>query len=420
MTKGKKRLFVTIVSVFLCACMLFAGGSKEDDGRQKITFLTLDAVNFRGQLEQFIEEFNAANPEYYVEATFAPDVEQLFVAGLQTGKSFDISFVISNAVTPYLESGKLGEVPDWFLEKHRDEFYDYSFDALVSSDGAVHGIPYNYFPSWGQIMINVDLWEEAGVDPTQAKTWDEFMELCKKVTKYDQSGRMIQAGFSAQRDEEVYFINRVLQLGGVPYNSDGSAAFDNEVGMKALQNYVDIFNTYGVDDMELGETIDSFRRGAVASMNGMPWFGAILDNDLPDLNYAFIDCPEMDELPNTWGLFQVWSHIVSKEAEDKEGVWAFLEYLIAPENTVRWSKFCGELSAVKSTQENPEIINDRLLAPFVEAMDLGVAGDVTLYTSEDVRDAIKDMLRSVVDGLVTPEEGLKAGAEEITRLNSVH
>ena len=53
-------------------------------------------------------------------------------------------------------------------------------------------------------------------------------------------------------------------------------------------------------------------------------------------------------------------------------------------------------------------------------MDLGVAGDVTLYTSEDVRDAIKDMLRSVVDGLVTPEEGLKAGAEEITRLNSVH
>ena len=185
MTKGKKRLFVTIASIFLCACMLFAGGSKEDDGRQKITFLTLDAVNFRGQLEEFIEEFNAANPEYYVEATFAPDVEQLFVAGIQTGKAFDITFIYSNAVTPYLESGKLGEVPDWFMEKHRDEFYDYSFDSLISSDGSVLGVPYNYFPSWGQIMINVDLWEEAGVDPTQAKTWDEFMELCKKVTKYD-------------------------------------------------------------------------------------------------------------------------------------------------------------------------------------------------------------------------------------------
>jgi|GEM_PF-2993520 len=420
----KKLLaIVLIVTMTLISMNLFATGSSESQsssGKEQITFITLDAVNFRGQLEEYVAEFNASNEKYEVVATFAPEIDQVFLAGLQSGKAADITFIYSNAVTPYLESGKLGVIPDAVLSDIKNSMFDYSFDPVTNKSGQIVGIPYNYFPSWGKIMINEDLWAEAGVNPEDAKTWDDFMQLCKKVTKFDSNGKMIQAGFSAQRDEEVYFINRVLQLGGNPYNEDGSANFNNEIGKKALQSYTEIFLKYGVDDMEFGETIDSFKRGTVAAMNGMPWFASILDKDTPDLNYRFIDCPSFEGAENKWGLFQVWCHVVNPKSVEKEGVWEFLKFICSKDNAVKWSKFSGELSSVKAAVESEEIQNDVILSPFTGDMKYGVAGIIPLYTSEDVRDAIKDMLHSVTFGYATPEEALNAGATEVTRLNNNH
>jgi multiple sugar transport system substrate-binding protein len=411
-----RRILVIQAILLAAGGLVFAGGTKESSGgKERITFLTTDAVNFRGQLEDFIKEFNENNPQYEVIPNFSPDLGSLFVTGMQSDKAYDITFIWSNAIVSYLGSNKLAAIPESFLQKHRESMFDYSFATLSDKTG-VYGVPYNFFPTWGQIMINDDLWSAAGVDPRTAKTWDEFMQLCQKVTKFDSSGKMIQAGFSYQRDEDLFFINRILQLGGIPFNPDGSAAFDNSIGKQALQYYLDIYNKWKVDDLQFGETIDSFKRGTVAAMNGMPWFAAILDKDTPNLKYSFIPAPPINDRPGYWGLFQVWAHAVSKKAENKQGVWAFLDYIVQPAQMTRWALFSGELPAVKAAANDPRVRADKILAPFVGDMQYGISKDIALWASQDVMDAIVDMMRSTALRQVTIDAGLTKGADEVTRL----
>jgi multiple sugar transport system substrate-binding protein len=406
-------LFMTVLAVGV----LFIGcSSKKSGGKETITFLTMDAVNFRGRLEEFIREFNAANPQYEVVPTFSADIGQSFTTTMQSGKPSDITFIYSNAVVTYVGTNKVAQVPADFLSKHRRRMFDYVFEPVLF-EGGVYGVPYNFFPSWGQIMYVDDHWKEAGVDPKSAKNWDEFMQLCQKVVKRDNAGKMIQAGFSAQRDEETYFINRMLQLGGIPFNSDGSAAFDNEIGRQALQNFVDVFKKYRVDEVEFGETIDSFRRGSVASTNGMPWFAAMLVKDTPDLHFSFMDTPRINENPNYWAFFQTWAHIVSKPAGEKAGVWAFLDYLLETDNMARWAEFAGEMPPVIEALEDPRVKDDPILSHFVDLMPYGVSKDIPQWLREEVLIAIRNMCQSVALGQVSLEEGLRQGAAEVTRLN---
>jgi multiple sugar transport system substrate-binding protein len=415
-----KRIFFIQMILLLSGGMLFAGGDKEKSGgKERITFLTTDAVNFRGQLEEFIKEFNAKNPQYEVVPNFSPDLGSLFVTGIQSNKAHDITFIWSSAIVSNLGSNKLAAIPETFLGKHGERIFDYAFDSLSDTTG-VYGVPYNFFPSWGQIMINNDLWDAAGVDPTTAKTWDEFMQLCQKVTKFDSSGKMVQAGFSFQRDEDIYFINRILQLGGAPFNPDGSASFNNSIGKKALQYYLDFYNKWKVDDLQFGETIDSFKRGTVAAMNGMPWFAAILDKDTPHLKYRFIPAPPINDKPGYWGLFQVWAHAISKKAENKQGVWEFLDYILQHEQMTRWALFSGELPSVKSAVNDPRVQADKILSPFVMDMQYGISKDIARWAGDDVMDAMVNMMHSIVINQISIDDGLAQGAAEVTRLNKRH
>ncbi|MDL2229848.1 extracellular solute-binding protein [Treponema sp. OttesenSCG-928-L16] len=416
-TKLFKRIIAVLLILSAGIISLYAGGEGEQAGtKEKITFLTTDAVNFRGQLEEFIREFNASSSKYEVVGTFSGVVDDLFVTGLQSNKPHDITFVSIEGATPYMGTNRIGTLPESFIQKIKPTLYEYVM-TTVTVDGKVYGVPYNFYPDWGQIMINDTLWAEAGVDPRSAKNWDEFMALCQKVTKFDSAGKMIQSGFSAERNSHSYFMDRIVQLGGIVFNDDGSAAFNNAIGKQAVQNYVDIYLKWKNDDPLFGGSIDSFKRGSVAAMRGMPWFASILDKDTPNLKYSFIPVPQFQNTEPLWPLASMWAHIISKQAEKKDGVWEFLEFLLEPERMVRWALYSGELPAVESAANDARIKQDKILAHFVDAMQYGVGTNVTYWASRDIRNVMASMLQSVIHGQSTIDDALAKAAAEVTRLN---
>ena len=67
----------------------------------------------------------------------------------------------------------------------------------------------DYGLSTGMYYYNKDLWAEAGLtDDDIPKTWDEFIEVAQKLTKFDENGNMVQAGYNYNN----YFNSTVIGL----------------------------------------------------------------------------------------------------------------------------------------------------------------------------------------------------------------
>lgn len=409
----KRKLVVILSMIVFTGLLIIISGSTF--AKQTVTFLSLDVVNFRPMLEEFIAEFEAANPDVDIEDTFSPQLYQQVMTGLESGTEPDIVFIWSNAMIPYVHRGRLGEIPQEFEMKLRDTLYDYTLLPVTHGE-KLYGVPYNFFPWFSMIMYNVDLWNEAGVDPTVAKEWGQFMQLAQKVTKYDASGHMIQAGFSAERDRQEYFHSWLLQLGGKPFNEDGSAAFNNELGRKVAQLYVDIYLKWKVDHVEFGETVTQFKKGLVASTIIGPWFGSIVSKDTPHIKFDYFKQPKVSEGPLYWALPQVWAHYISEKSMNKEAVWRFLDFLLQPEISARWSAFSGELSSVVEANKLSDVQDVHYLAPWIEIANLGVAEGIVEWSSEDMNEAIRDMLLKAVYGQATVDQAVSEAAQEVNRI----
>lgn len=410
---------IAILMFVMVAGLALAGGESEGNGEQQtISFLTLDAVNFRGALEEFIEEFEAAYPNVTVEADFSGSLGSQVRAGFESGTEPDIVFMWSGGLINYVEDQRVAPFPADVEARMRDAIYDYAL-LPAENEGRLYALPYNYYPSFGQVLYNTALTNAAGVDPSDASTWDELMEMAQDLTVRDDSGRIVQAGFSAERDPDAYFMSWVLQAGGKIFNEDGTAAFNNEIGREALQRYVDIYERWEVDSPEFGLTTDEFKKGTVAMTNGMPWYASIVQKDTPDIQFDFADTPTIDGAEPYWPFFEVWMHVVSPNAAEKEAVWDFLEFIAEPERAARFSGFSGEISAVKDAVDEPQLAENEILAPFLPLMPYGVAEGVVTWLSGDVVEVLREtMPQSVIFGQATVDEAIEAAAAEINRINS--
>jgi multiple sugar transport system substrate-binding protein len=294
--------------------------------------------------------------------------------------------------------------------------------AAVTRGSDVYAVPYNFYPSSGVVMYNEKIWADAGIDPSTAKTWDEFMGLAQTVTKRDANGKITLAGYSGQRDSYALYLAWLMQLGGKAFNDDGTAAFNSEAGKAALQQYADIYQKWKTDDFEFGDTITSFNQGLVGATMVGPWYESILAKDHPDIKLGHLVQPPIAGAkpgePNLWPVIEVWSHLVSAEGAKKAGTWRFLEFLLRPDIAARWSQFSGEMTTVTEALGRPEVTETPYLAPYAGALAYGVSENVTEYLSTEVTDALSTMLESVARGQASVDDALATAEAEVNRLTA--
>ncbi len=394
-------------------------GAAWAEAKQTVTFMALDVTNFRGALEDFIAEFEKENPDVDIVANFTPQLGTQFLSMFQANNLDDITFISSARIVPLLSSGKLAPLPDDLAARLHDTLWPSALGA-VTRDGKLYAVPYNFYPNSGIVMYNEKLWADAGVDPADAKTWDEFMALAQKVTTRDASGHMTQSGFSGQQEQFTIYLAWLLQLGGKPFNEDGTAAFNSEAGRTALQLYADIYQKWKVDDYEFGKTVDEFNQERAASTMIGPWYESILAKDHPNIKIGHVTQPPLPGVdpsqPLYWALIETWAHLVSPEGAKKEATWRFIDFLLRPDIAARWSQFSGEMTTVKAAADLPEVKDTVYIAPYVPALEYGVEENVTEYLSSDVVDALTTMLESVARGQATVQDALDTAERDVNRL----
>ncbi|RIK36594.1 MAG: hypothetical protein DCC55_26860 [Chloroflexi bacterium] len=126
-----------------------------------------------------------------------------------------------------------------------DEFYPSQVEAF-QYEGRQYGIPYDF--ASGGFYLNLDLFEEAGVEPpTEETTWDEFLEIAQALTK-EEGGRPVQwgvGGLPTTWSGGAYFI--VKTFGGDYWNEEITASrFNDEATIAAFQFLADLMWQHGV------------------------------------------------------------------------------------------------------------------------------------------------------------------------------
>jgi multiple sugar transport system substrate-binding protein len=165
------------------------------------------------------------------------------VAALEAGNPPDVTRAGSALVALYRAQGHLLEVTD--IVEHMQQvpggLFPVSLQAAMYKEKA-YGVPQSVSP-W-PLVTRLDILEAAKVEPP--KTWDEFIEVCKKLQKPPKlTGYGMCLGLQNDTDNNV--INMIWCYGGKLMEADDKTVALNSPGtIQAVKLIADMYNKHKI------------------------------------------------------------------------------------------------------------------------------------------------------------------------------
>ena len=124
-----------------------------------------------------------------------------------------------------------------------DDFFPSILDRFTVS-GEVYAIPRDVAP-FACVFYNKDLFDQAKLPyPNDNWTWEEMLDVAKKLTKRDPSGRITQYGFYGWAWQNFVYGNAGSLVDDVKIPTQ--ATIDDAKTIEGLQFYADLINKYEV------------------------------------------------------------------------------------------------------------------------------------------------------------------------------
>ena len=270
----KRKLTLVLVAVFALSLLIGAVPSAAQDSVEITVWFTGD--------DQQAEALSIAADAWEAETGNMVNVEAVgwgdaYARALTATTSGEGADILMGGMSWGISLGELGGMVN-LAEKYPDDIAEIAeisspafYDAIVSRDGSVYGIPYN-------LDVYVMYYRNDLIDPPPA-TWDELRDTVVALQDDGAQGLAIVWGNS-----EVWsFTNTLYQAGGQWYADDCSAAAVNsDEGLDALEFYVEMYD-------DLGAPAESTDVGTGLSTGDYPivfdgeWTASGIDASYPDL-----------------------------------------------------------------------------------------------------------------------------------------
>ena len=213
--------------------------SRSSGEKAKLKFMYWGSAFEKEAMEKMIKTFNESNPDIEVKGEHVPgDYNAKINTLMATGELPDVAYLGEGLALKWAADGKvldMTEYMDMYPElgnRLKQSYYYYAPGKTIGTNTAAEIITLYY---------NKDLFEEAGLDlpPTNgadAWTWEQFVDVAKKLTK-DSSGRTPnEAGFDSKNIVQ-YGVSFPTWMGGwYPFLLSNGADITNEDGTKYALN----------------------------------------------------------------------------------------------------------------------------------------------------------------------------------------
>ena len=379
---------------------------------------------------EVIEQFEALHPNVTIEAEYGGNdgYHDKLATQLASGTAADIVQVDPETFPQYVSTG------DYFVN-----YMDYSnmdlstFDENYISleingryDGKQLGLPTGI--SGAGILVNQDLADEIGIDFTQAYTWDDLLEMGRKVREYDDSMYLLCAN-------KEYIVNLIVFNYGKQLC--GSTLFDKETGelniteeqMAELMQYVKKLYDEGVvapasyQAAYGGDNLQSDANWIAGKYVSALTYISTIDvmvaaND--SANYSMSQLPMLSGCTEKgWASNTPQVMAVTKTCEHPELAVEFMNYFFNNETALAT---LGATRSVPPTENARKICseNGKLSEVTMEGANIAAAAGGTpndkISSSEEAKTILFDAVETVGYGATTPEE---AASEIIDSLSSL-
>lgn len=199
-------------------------------------------------VQKGLKKFMELNPDIKVEYTPVPGEYHPKILTMMAGNSApDVFFLGSRSYRDFQERGVLLDLTEYFEAEYDREDFIPSNRKKMDINGHIYGVsscivvPLLYY--------NKDLFDEAGLpyppsDPSKAWTWDEFVEVAKKMT-ITKDGKVTQ--FGAHGYEYIFILSAMLFSNDAQlFTEDYTEAVINNPEVKeVLQSILDLREKHG-------------------------------------------------------------------------------------------------------------------------------------------------------------------------------
>ena len=364
--KRKQYIMAAVSGVLLVGLAVF--GICKIHYRQKIT---LEFGMFTGSnwdvaqangftiIDKAIAKFEHAHPGvtvHYYSGIRKDDYSEWFSRKLLAGEEPDIFMVLG---TDFNQFASMGVMKD--LETFIEEPEKYFTSAFVSGqyESVQYALPYETVPTL--MFVNKTLLTQEGIDmPEENWTWDDFYEICKKVTRDTDGDGMLDQFGSYNYD----WMDALCSNGGGVFNKKGTeAALTDSRVVEAVKYVRSINDLYGGEKL----TQEDFNGGRVAFMPlTFAEYRTYKTYPYKIRKYANFqwDCVTMPTGEQGGNISQVDSLLMGISANTKEEklAWEFLKLLTYDEesqmNIFYDSQGASVLKEVTESQQMEQVVQE--------------------------------------------------------------
>lgn len=230
-------------------------GAGESGGGETLTMFVYANEQEQAIVSEMAKKFGEAN-NCTVEVQYSTkDDYGTTLTGMMTAKDLpDVFYVGPETVSQYVDNGYILDMTP-VLESNglstdnmmQDILKAYRYDGTTTGEGGLYGLPYD--SSVFAYAYNKELFDEAGIpypDPNKPYTYEEFVDVCKQLTKdTDGDGEIDQWGMGAAN---AFMLYQYIWSNGASFLSDDykTVTIDTPEFIEACQKFVDLTLEYQV------------------------------------------------------------------------------------------------------------------------------------------------------------------------------
>ena len=336
----------TVVAVTATTMLSGCGNSnssKTEDGKANLTVFVYMQDHEKEVYTKMIDELKEAHKDTVANIDFQVTTQDEYattLTGMMTsGDLPDVFYVGPESVADYVKNGYLADLTPLLEENDistddmaQNVLDTYRYDGSSTGSGDLYALPKD--SSTFAYAYNKDLFDEAGLDypdPENPYTYDEFVEVCQKLTKdTDGDGEIDQwgAGFA-----DTFMLYPFIWSNGASFLSDDykTVTVDTPEFKDALQKYVDLTLKYKVTPtVEQDSSLGVYQRwlaGQEAFYACGTWdVGAFMDDETFPFDWDLCGFPTLST-----GVSCTWNGTVgfciSDKSENKEEALQLISFL---------------------------------------------------------------------------------------------
>ncbi len=304
-------------------------------------------------VKQAIAVFMEENPDIAVEWQHTPDASEysrVTLTNIAAGTAPDTSFIRSDDYETLALGGALMDITDLVKNDPLLGQPNYFIEPQESTRCEVNGRWYGIGSTWvaHHIYYNAELFDEAGITPPgfqddEIWEWEEFVAVCKQLTKDSNGRHPDDAGFDPE-DIVQWAIDwpstwwmplaaAVHSNGGEFITDEGLCAFDSPEALEALQRVADLVHVHhvaprGASIASLGmnntQMIDT---GRLAMGIDGSWALSWMNPSLLNVEMGTGALPKMVKPAS---VMQAHFHSVLSSTQHPEEAWRWVRFLATP------------------------------------------------------------------------------------------